>query len=172
MKTYIANIVLFCTILVNLSSCFDMDLDGLDLMGTAFSYGGTYGGGNYGGTTPTYSATCFFDSVVQVNDSTIKIWSHIQYDSVLIIKNHSVKYWDENGNEVFKSIQTTPDTINFRNLTDSTLAWTGRYEWAYHYSLEVDSLKKDFDYLLHVTTSYKEKNETKSFYNSVLARLK
>ena len=168
MKTFITNLAVSILLLTNLSGCMEYEFD----WGSGWGSGGSYYGGGYSGPGfyPTYYATFYIDSVSQVSDSKVKIWAQIRYDSVLIIENHAIKYLDESGNEISKSIHA-PDTIDFRNLSDSTLSWTGQYEWTYPYSIEVDSLKNNFDYSMYVTSTYTEKSLPKLFQYWVYFRL-
>jgi hypothetical protein len=147
-------------ITINLTGCMDYEMD---FAGWGGLGGGYYGGGYY--YEPTYSASFYVDSVVQVDSSKIKIWAQIRYDSVLTIENRSVSYWNSNGENVVRIIQSQPSVINFKELADSTLAWTGNYEKIYKYTVEVDSLVKHFDYAMYLSNTYTEKSILKSTQN-------
>lgn len=137
-------------------------------------FGGGLGGGYYGGGyyEPSYFATFYTDSVVQLSDSKIKIYAQIRYDSVLTIESRSVTYWNSTNESIRRVIQSQPSSVNFKELPDSSLVWTGTYEGIYKYTVEVDSLVKDFDYTMNLSNTYKEKGILKSSQNWVYIRLK
>ena len=158
MKTLLLNLALLITIQISLSGCVDFDFP--DLSG----FGGLGGlDPNYNWGTPygysDYSASFYIDSTSQASDSTLTLWAHIQYDSILIIQDRKLDYWPiENfGSSITRMIQVEPDTIDFRTLTDSTLSWTGKYEKIYHYNVQLDSIKKDSDYNINLSSYYTEK---------------
>lgn len=156
MKTRIINLFICFALATTLSGCFEMDFSGADgLMGG-------FGGGYYSYEDYPYEPSFFVDSVSHLNDSTIKIWANIRYDSILTLENRIVSYFDKNGTEVKDSLQSQPEIIDFTKLTDIAYHWTGREEKIYQYSINVTNLEKNFDYwiCIHHIYSYKEISST------------
>lgn len=168
MKTLILNLVLLA-LLVHLSGCYDFELD-LDF--PSGGYGGNYND-NFDFTIP-YEPTFAVDSVIQDSESKLTIWAHIQYDSILIIKNRNLKYYkvaEGISNSITTVIKSEPDTINFRKLPLETFHWSGRKEWIYQYQVPVDNLKKNTDYILCISSDYNELGTLKSIEFCVAFRL-
>jgi hypothetical protein len=167
MKTIRLNLALLIVIQISLSGCFDLDFP--DLSG----YGGGYEGGFDGGTgyDIPYEATFFIDSVVQTSTSKLTFWAHIQYDDTLIIEYRKIEYRKINsdGTLVTKVIQFVPDSINFRELSDSTFHWTGRVEWIYKYHFSVDNLEDGTDYQVCLLTNFMERKRSKSIFQCMNA---
>lgn len=156
MKTLIINLALLITIQVGLSGCIDFDFP--DTFGYSGGFGGGYYSGGYNYDYPYY-ASFYIDSTSQSTDSTLTLWAHIQYDSILIIQDRKVEYWpiEDFGNPITKMMQAEPDTLDFRTLPDSTLSWTGKYEKIYHYNMQLDRIKKNSDYNINISSYYTEK---------------
>lgn len=164
MKTLILNLTLL-TALVSFSGCFELDFE-------EFSYpsNGGYWGTNF---TPVSEATFWIDSVKQISDSEVTIWSHIKYDSILIIKNRKLEYNEVSQSPITKVIQSVPDTLDFRKLPDTMIEYYwGRKNWKYVYSITVNNLKKEVDYSICILTDYSEKAESKSATQCTSYRLK
>ena len=157
MKTLLLNLTLLITIQISLSGCVDFDFPDLSGFGGLGGFDPNYNWGTPYGYSD-YSASFYIDSTSQASDSTLTLWAHIQYDSVLIIQDRKLEYWatEDFGNPSIRMLQVEPDTIDFRTLPDSTLNWTGQYEKIYHYNVQLDSLKQDTDYTINLSSYYTE----------------
>lgn len=156
MKTLLLNLALLITIQISLSGCVDFDFPDLSGFGGLGGFDPNYNWGTPYGYSD-YSASFYIDSTSQASDSTLTLWAHIQYDSILIIENRKLDYWTPGDLNITRMLPVEHDTIDFRVLPDSTLHWTGRYEKIYSYSIQLDSLKSDSDYTIYVSSYYKEK---------------
>lgn len=166
MKTLIANFVLFITVLISFSGCMDFEFPDMSGLG---GFGSGYPSGYY----PPYMATFYVDSIDQISDSAIIIWSHIQYDSILIIKNLKVQYAETSGvgDIVTESVQSESDTLDFRGISESIIGWNDRTEWIYKYEIEVKGLKNNVDYNVCILQDYSEKGIVKSIQQCMLVRV-
>jgi hypothetical protein len=167
MKTLLLNLALLITIQASLSGCYDFefpDLSGLSGLSysPSYNYGTSYG-------YDYYSASFYIDSASQSTDSTLTLWAHIQYDSILIIQDRKLEYWPNEDYEaiISRTIQSSPDTIDFRTLPDSILSWTGSYEQIYYYNVQLDSLVQDTDYTIYLSSNYAEGGLQKAFQQSI-----
>lgn len=166
MKTLILNLILLAT-LTFFSGCFELDFG-------EFSYPSTGGywdpNFNY---TPVSEATFWIDSIKQISDSEITLWSHITYDSILIIKNRKLEYKEVSQSPITKVIQSVPDTLDFRKMPDTMIEYYwGRKNWKHVYSITVNNLKKEVDYSICISTDYSEKSKSKSIIQCTAFRLK
>ena len=86
------------------------------------------------------------------------MWAHILYDTVLVINARSAYagYVDQPADEGYSIIQSQPDTIDFRLLSDTTSIRGGRMEWIYKYKVEMDSLNSATLYWFCTITDYTE----------------
>ena len=155
MKNLLFKIALGLAMQVVVSSCYEFEM----------------GWGNWGGTddlsydsifsvprNPTYHPAFSIDSVSQIDKSTVTIWAHILYDAILVINARTAYtgYLDQPEGEGYSIIQSRPDTINFRHLTDTTSVRNGRKEWIYKYSVDVDSLTSGATYWFCTINDYTE----------------
>lgn len=157
MKTFMVNLSLLA-ILFSFSRC-EIDLSGFSFPPT--DYSGMYSNINF---TPVYNASFYIDSMRQISTTELTIWTHIQYDSILIIKNQKIEYGESGGNLNTQVIQNVPDTLDFRKLNETITGIFGRKEWIYKYSVTLRNLKKGVDYSACILTDYTEK--TNVMFNS------
>lgn len=77
------------------------------------------------------------DSAQQDNDSTLTLWLHFNFDSVIVLCGLGVDYWETaNSDTVLTMFEPRTDTIDFRALKN----------FDYRYSLRIDSLKSEAYY--------------------------
>jgi len=165
MKSIFVNGMIFLILQVSLSSCFDFAPDFSGIMGSGWG-GGSYYGGNYNYYPIEYVATFGIDSVVQETDTTFTIWAYITYDSTLIINQRTLRIYEAyNGNgSTSEILQSEPDTIDFKSLTDSIYTWRGRYEQLYQYSVSATIPDSATVYTFCLDTELTEKGVTKMDY--------
>ncbi len=159
MKNLLFKIALGLAMQIVISSCIEFE------MGRG-KWGTVYGSGydlNYDSifSVPrdsTFHPAFFIDSVSQIDKSTVTIWAHILYDTVLVINARTAYtgYLDQPEGEGYSIIQSQPDTLNFRQLTDTTSVRNGRKEWIYKYTVDVDSLRSGTTYWFCTINFYTE----------------
>lgn len=85
------------------------------------------------------SMTISIDSAKATNDSTLRFWIHVRYDSVMIKSDHGMSYFKfGDTGALAKIFSIKADTIDFRSLPN----------WTYAYDVEIasDSLKSNTVY--------------------------
>jgi len=95
------------------------------------------------------------DSVEDKNDSTIRLWGHVNYDSVMIRSAYGVTYSELGGSRsMTKIISAKTDTIDFRKLTN--------FNYVYNLDLdpETDSLKSKTRYNTSPFVDYISRGDT------------
>jgi len=156
MRKLLFKIVLALAMQASISSCFEFDFgwDG----GIGGSYGPSYDSIFSVPTDPTYHPAFVIDSVLQIGRSAATIWAHILYDTVLVINARTAYtgYLDQPEGEGYSIIQSQPDTIDFRQLADTTSQRNGRKEWIYKYTVDVDSLTSGTTYWFCTINDYTE----------------
>lgn len=146
---------LLISVLLFTTACFDFDFP--DFSGLGGGYGGSY---NY----PDYDyyiteATFHLDSTIQQSNNSITIYGSIHYNGMLVLTKQEFNYAEPNrSGGPLKNIPllTEPDSINFMELPDRMLDWTGEYVHVYKYAIEVDDLKVNRNYTFCISTNYIE----------------
>jgi hypothetical protein len=153
MRKSLFKIVLALAMQASISSCFEFDLGWGDW---GASHSSAYDSIFYAPTNQTYDSAFFIDSVSQVGKSMATIWAHILYDTVLVINARTAYtgYLNQPEGEGYSIIQSQPDTIDFRQLADTTSVRNGRKEWIYNYTVDVDSLTSGTSYWFCIITDY------------------
>ena len=100
------------------------------------------------------------DSAQQENDSTLTLWLHCNYDSIIILCGLGVNYWEtENAGTTQTMFEPRSDTIDFRALEN----------FNYAYSLRIGSLEPDTYYTLCAFLDHSVKGDTVRIFNSIYA---
>lgn len=104
--------------------------------------------------------TLGLDSAQQENDSTLTLWLHCNYDSIIVLCGFGVNYWQaDNPDTEMTMYEPRSDTIDFRGLEN----------FNYVYSLRVDSLESDTYYTFCAFLDHSVKADTVRIFTSIYA---
>lgn len=99
-----------------------------------------------------------FDSARQENDSTLTLWMHCKYDSIMVLCGVGANYWNsDNPDKARTMIEPKSDTIDFRILEN----------FIYAYSFRIDSIESDTEYRLCAFLDHSVKGDTVRVFTSV-----
>jgi len=158
MKNLLLKIVLGLAIQIAVSGCVEFEGVPNFIGGWGGSDGWSYDSIYFAPLDTTYHPGFYIDSLSQTGKSAVTMWAHILYDTVLVINARSAYagYVDQPADEGYSIIQSQPDTIDFRLLSDTTSIRGGRMEWIYKYKVEMDSLNSATLYWFCTITDYTE----------------
>lgn len=104
--------------------------------------------------------TLGLDSAEQEKDSTLTLWLHCNYGSIIVLCGFGVNYWEtENASATQTMFEPRSDTIDLKDLENSNDV----------YSLRIGSLEPDTDYTLCAFLDHSVKGHTVRIFNSIYA---
>jgi len=158
MRKFLLKIVLGLAMQISMSACYEFEFGWGDLGPSDWAYDSIFSVPDSIFSVPTNRPAFFIDSVSQNGKAAATIWAHILYDTVLVINSRTAYagYLEQPRGKGYQIIQSQPETIDFRQLTDTTSERNGRKEWIYKYTVDFDSLRSNTTYWFCTINDYTE----------------